>query len=68
MPPAVIPPCPHCHQEQSGVLETRLSIKHPGQWRRRRLCHACGLRFTTYAPFEALEPFEFIETESSTHA
>ena len=65
---AAIPPCPHCHHEDSGVLEKRLSLAHPGQWRRRRICHGCGLRFTTYVPFESMEPFEFIDPPSSTHA
>ncbi len=39
--------CPYCANEQTGVLESRVTTDETGM-RRRRECGRCGKRFTTY--------------------
>lgn len=39
--------CPFCGAHDSQVLESR-SVEEGNALRRRRSCHACGKRFTTY--------------------
>ena len=47
--------CPFCGHEDSQVMETRVS--EPGDSiRRRRRCHACEQRFTTYERVERQMP------------
>lgn len=60
-PPAVRAcPCPKCGEAQVSVLDTRPTGQHFG-WsiRRRRHCHGCGHRFTTWeVTHEALMDIE----------
>src|SRR5689334_14712073 len=39
--------CPYCTNENTGVLESRVTADSSGM-RRRRECAKCGKRFTTY--------------------
>lgn len=53
--------CPHCHGEESKVLESRMSQEH-NQIRRRRECLSCQRRFTTYERSE--EHLSYVEKRS----
>lgn len=45
-PDAADPPCPHCGESFSKVIDTRPSLSRKGV-RRRRQCQHCHKRFTT---------------------
>ena len=45
--------CPYCSQENTRVIDSRPADDH-SSIRRRRLCDACGQRFTTYEKIETL--------------
>ena len=46
--------CPHCSQDNDKVGDTRHSADG-GVVRRRRICLACGMKFTTYERIEATQ-------------
>lgn len=46
--------CPHCHQDNDKVTDTRTS-SDGGEIRRRRTCGNCGRRFTTFERAEAVQ-------------
>lgn len=46
-------PCPHCLANGSRVVDSRPYVSNPAWRRRRRLCDACGERWTTLeVPFK----------------
>ena len=47
--------CPFCSHTDTKVIDSRL-ISEGSQTRRRRECHACGERFTTFESAELLMP------------
>jgi transcriptional repressor NrdR len=47
--------CPYCKAEDTGVIDSRLS-EDGDTVRRRRECHECGKRFTTYERVELNMP------------
>ncbi len=47
--------CPFCHADDTKVIDSRLA-QDGAQVRRRRLCQACGERFTTYEVAELSLP------------
>lgn len=55
--------CPYCNEQKSGVIDSREA--DDGQAvRRRRSCHACGKRFTTYERVEEM-PLLIIKKDGS---
>ena len=46
--------CPYCHNENTNVLESRITDEG-GVMRRRRECSKCGKRFTTYERAEGVD-------------
>jgi transcriptional repressor NrdR len=46
--------CPYCHNEDTSVLESRITSEG-GAMRRRRECMKCGKRFTTYERAEGVD-------------
>ena len=55
--------CPFCSQENTRVIDSRPADDN-SSIRRRRLCDACGKRFTTYETVESL-PIVVIKRDSS---
>ncbi len=47
--------CPFCTDEETKVIDSRL-VAEGNQVRRRRECHACGERFTTFETAELVLP------------
>ncbi len=47
--------CPFCKKENTRVVDSRMVTEH-NKIRRRRLCEACGERFTTYEIIEESFP------------
>lgn len=45
--------CPFCNQETTRVVDSR-PVEDTNSIRRRRLCDACGRRFTTYEKVETI--------------
>ena len=45
--------CPYCSQENTRVIDSRPADDN-SSIRRRRLCDACGKRFTTYEKIETI--------------
>ena len=45
--------CPFCNQENTRVVDSR-PVEENNSIRRRRLCDACGRRFTTYEKVETI--------------
>ena len=45
--------CPFCNQDNTRVVDSR-PVEDTNSIRRRRLCDACGRRFTTYEKIETL--------------
>ncbi len=45
--------CPFCNSEKIGVVDSR-KVEDINGIRRRRLCEACGKRFTTYEKVETI--------------
>ncbi len=45
--------CPYCSSENSRVVDSR-PVEETNSIRRRRLCDACGRRFTTYEKVETI--------------
>ena len=46
--------CPYCHNEDTSVLESRITAEG-GAMRRRRECVKCSKRFTTYERAEGVD-------------
>ncbi len=46
--------CPYCHNDDTSVLESRITAEG-GAMRRRRECTKCGKRFTTYERAEGVD-------------
>jgi len=46
--------CPYCHNDNTNVLESRITAEG-GAMRRRRECIKCGKRFTTYERAEGVD-------------
>ncbi|MEI8232283.1 MAG: transcriptional regulator NrdR [bacterium] len=46
--------CPYCHNDNTNVLESRITAEG-GTMRRRRECIKCGKRFTTYERAEGVD-------------
>ena len=44
--------CPFCNQDNTRVVDSR-PVEDTNSIRRRRLCDACGRRFTTYEKYSA---------------
>ena len=44
--------CPFCNQDNTRVVDSR-PVDDTNSIRRRRLCDACGRRFTTYEKVES---------------
>lgn len=45
--------CPYCNQENNRVVDSR-PVEEENSIRRRRVCDACGKRFTTYEKIETI--------------
>ena len=45
--------CPFCNQDNTRVVDSR-PVEDTNSIRRRRLCDACGRRFTTYEKVESI--------------
>ena len=45
--------CPFCNQDNTRVVDSR-PVEDTNSIRRRRLCDACGKRFTTYEKVESI--------------
>ena len=45
--------CPFCNQDNTRVVDSR-PVEDTNSIRRRRLCDACGKRFTTYEKVETI--------------
>lgn len=58
--------CPFCHTENTRVADSRL-VTESNKVRRRRLCEACGKRFTTYEIIEESFPM-LIKSDGSREA
>ena len=46
--------CPFCNQDNTRVVDSR-PVEDTNSIRRRRLCDACGKRFTTYEKVDSIE-------------
>ena len=56
--------CPFCNQDNTRVVDSR-PVEDTNSIRRRRLCDACGRRFTTYEKVESI-PLTVIKKRSET--
>ena len=45
--------CPYCNKEDNRVIDSR-PVEENNSIRRRRICDACGRRFTTYEKVETI--------------
>ena len=54
--------CPFCNQDNTRVVDSR-PVEDTNSIRRRRLCDACGKRFTTYEKVETI-PLTVIKKDS----
>ena len=45
--------CPYCNQDNTRVVDSR-PVEDTNSIRRRRMCDACGKRFTTYEQVETI--------------
>ena len=55
--------CPFCNQDNTRVVDSR-PVEDTNSIRRRRLCDACGKRFTTYEKVETI-PLVVIKKDNS---
>ena len=58
--------CPFCNQDNTRVVDSR-PVEDTNSIRRRRMCDACGERFTTYEKLETL-PLMIIKKDNSREA
>ncbi|MCS6969900.1 MAG: transcriptional regulator NrdR [Planctomycetota bacterium] len=59
--------CPYCQQDDDRVLDSRATDDGTAI-RRRRLCQACGRRFTTYERIEGDEQIRVIKRDGRIQA
>ena len=55
--------CPFCNQDNTRVVDSR-PVEDTNSIRRRRLCDACGRRFTTYEKVESI-PLNVIKKDQN---
>lgn len=55
--------CPFCNQENTKVVDSR-PVEDTNSIRRRRMCDACGRRFTTYETVETI-PLSIIKKDQN---
>ena len=55
--------CPFCNQENTKVVDSR-PVEDTNSIRRRRMCDACGKRFTTYEKVETI-PLSMIKKDQN---
>ena len=55
--------CPFCNQENTKVVDSR-PVEDTNSIRRRRMCDACGKRFTTYEKVETI-PLSVIKKDQN---
>lgn len=55
--------CPFCNQDNTRVVDSR-PVEDTNSIRRRRLCDACGRRFTTYEKVETI-PLSVIKKDQT---
>lgn len=55
--------CPFCNQDNTRVVDSR-PVEDTNSIRRRRLCDACGKRFTTYEKVETI-PLSVIKKDQT---
>ena len=55
--------CPYCQHDDTAVKDSRTTDDH-SSIRRRRVCHECGCRFTT---FERIQLREFVVLKRNGH-
>ena len=54
--------CPFCNRENTRVVDSR-PVEENNSIRRRRLCDACGKRFTTYEKVETIPAHVFLDDD-----
>ncbi len=54
--------CPYCHQDDDRVIDSRATDDGTAI-RRRRVCNACGKRFTTYERVEGEEALRVVKRD-----
>ena len=59
--------CPFCNQDDTRVVDSR-PVDDNSSIRRRRMCDACGKRFTTYEKVETIPLIVIKKDQSSTIA
>ena len=55
--------CPYCNQDNTRVVDSR-PVEDTNSIRRRRMCDACGKRFTTYEKVETV-PLSVIKKDQN---
>lgn len=55
--------CPYCNQDNTKVVDSR-PVEDTNSIRRRRMCDACGKRFTTYEKVETI-PLSVIKKDQN---
>lgn len=55
--------CPFCNQDNTRVVDSR-AVEDTNSIRRRRMCDACGKRFTTYEKIETI-PLSVIKKDQN---
>lgn len=55
--------CPYCNKDNTRVVDSR-PVEDTNSIRRRRMCDACGKRFTTYEQIETI-PLSVIKKDES---
>ena len=58
--------CPFCNQDNTRVVDSR-PVEDTNSIRRRRLCDACGRRFTTYEKVESI-PLTVIKKDQNNRS
>ena len=59
--------CPYCHQDDDRVIDSRATDDGTAI-RRRRVCNACGKRFTTYERVEGEETLRVVKKDGRIQA
>lgn len=55
--------CPYCNRDTTKVVDSR-PVEDTNSIRRRRMCEACGKRFTTYETIESI-PLNIIKKDQN---
>ncbi len=58
--------CPFCGKDDTKVIDTR-NMEDNSAIRRRRLCEACGARFTTYERVDTV-PLQVVKSDNTREA